>query len=184
MTPWLKSIDPRRVPLFAAAVLALGAAALALYVVLPQEKARRAALDEKAALAPSTAAAAALKAERAALEQTVRGLVAATSGPQAQLSRQALEAATIEDLQDIARRHDVELVAIAPRAGAEIGALEETTYEVELVGAYADTVKLLRDLRAELEPLVVRELTLTPRDDARDPALRARLVAATFGERR
>jgi hypothetical protein len=183
VTPWLKSIDPRRVPLFAAAVLVLAAAALALYVVLPQEKARRAALAEKAALAPSTATAAALKAERAALEETVRGLVAAST-PESRLSRRALEAATIEDLQDIARRHGVELVALAPRAGAEIGNLEETTYEVELVGAYADTVKLLRDLREELEPLVVRELTLTPHDEAADPAVQARLVAATFGERR
>ena len=183
MTPWLKSIDPRRVPLFAAAVLALVAAALALYVVLPQDKARRAALAEKTALAPSTATAAALKSERAALEATVRGLVTASSSGEP-LSRQALEGATIEHLQDIARRRDVELVALAPRAGAEIGTLEETTYEVELVGAYADTVKLLRDLREELEPLVVRDLTLTPRDDTRDPAVRARLVAATFGERR
>ena len=157
------------------------AAALALYVVAPQAKARRAALDERASLGGAAAAATALKSERAALEQAVRGLVALAPGAHGGQSQQALEAATIANLQDAARSHDVELLAIEPRQGAEIDALQETVFEVELVGAYADLVALVHDLR-ELEPLVVRELTLLPLDEAQVPDIHARLVAATFGE--
>jgi Tfp pilus assembly protein PilO len=177
-------VDPQRVPLFAATVVALVGAALALYVVLPQAKARQAALEQKASLEQTATAAVGLAAERAALEDAVRGLAAVSADPRGHTSRQALEGAMIADLQAAARRHGVELLAIEPREGAEIDALKETVFEVELVGAYADMVAFLRDVRAEPEILVVRELTLMPLDDAGESDIHAVLVAAAFAESR
>lgn len=181
MTRYLATIDPQRVPVFAAATVLLVAAALALYVVLPQARARDAALEAKAALAPTAAAAAPLGAERAALEDAVRGLVALSAAADA-ASPQTLAAALMNQLQTAAWRRNVELVAIEPREGAQIDSLQETVFDVELVGAYADVVAYLRDVRSDLAPLVVRELSLTPLDDAPQPVIHAVLVAAAFGE--
>ena len=184
MTGWLATVDPKRVPLFGAAAVVLVAVALALYVVLPQAKARRAALEERAARADAAGAAVHLAAERATLENAVRSLVALSAESAAPVSQQTLEATVIAKLQDLALVHDVDLVAIQPREGATIDALREIVFDVELVGAYGDMVEYLRRVRVELEPLVVRELSLMPLDEAAEPQIHAVLVAAAFGEER
>jgi hypothetical protein len=182
MTRWLATVDPKRVPLFAAAAIALVAATLALYVVLPQAKAHSAAREERALLAGAADAAAALAAERAALEATVRGLVALAG--ERDPSSHSLEASMIARLQDLTRRHGVELVAVQPSVGAEVGTLQETVFDVELVGEYGDIVAYLGDVRTELDALVVRELSLLPLDDASQPKIHVVLVGAAFGETR
>lgn len=181
---WLATVDPKRAPLFAAAAVGLVAVALAVYVVLPQAKARGAALEEKASRANAAAAAVHLAAERATLENAVRSLVASPGASAAPLSQEALEATVIGKLQEFAWRHNVELVAIQPNDGVTIDMLRETVFDVELVGAYDDMVAYLRRVRIELEPLVLRELSLTPLDETPEPQIHAVLVAAAFGEER
>jgi Tfp pilus assembly protein PilO len=177
---WLSTIDPKRVPLFAAALVVLVAAALTLYVVIPQAKARRAALAERTSLAASANAAAALAAERATLEEAVRSLV--TAAGQRDDTAESLAASLIARLQELAARHAVDLVVVEPNAGVEIAALRETTFDVELIGEYDDVVAYLRDVRSEIEPLVVRELSLMPLDESPQPRIHAAVVAAAFGE--
>jgi hypothetical protein len=181
---WLATVDPKRVPLFGAAAVGLVAAALALYVVLPQAKARSTAFEEKAVRAEAAAAAVRLAAERATLEDAVRNLVASSGATAEPVLRQTLESTVIAQLQDLAWSHDVELVAIQPREGATIDTLRETVFDVELVGGYGDMVEYLRHSRVELEALVVRELSLMPLDDSAEPQIHAVLVAAAFGEER
>jgi Tfp pilus assembly protein PilO len=179
---YLATIDPKRVPIFAAAAITLIAAALVLYVVLPQMKARRAALEERASLEDAARVAVTLAAERTALEHQVRELVARFGDERE--PQESLAAAVIAQLQEVASRRRVELVAIEPREGVQIDAFEETVFDVEVVGAYADMVGYLHDVRTEIEPLVVRDLSLLPVDDAAQPDVHAVLVAAAFGETR
>lgn len=181
MMRYLASIDPKRVPLFAAAVIVLVAVTLVLYAVLPQAKARRSALEQRASLEQTAAAAIALGAQRVALQDAVRELVAQSAAQRA--PQQTLVSTVIAQLQEAASRHRVELVAIEPREGVQIDALEETVFEVELVGAYADMVAYLSDVRTEIAPLIVRELSLLPLDDAAQPDIHAVLVASAFGEK-
>lgn len=184
MNRWLTSVDPRRVPLFALASVALVAAALALYIVRPQVKARRAALEHRTALGQAALPASALEAERAGLESAVRALAEIANANDRHSSRQALEAAMIASLQNAARSHAVQLLELGPREGAEIDTFHEVIFEVELVGAYGGVVGFLRDAGAAPEVIVVRELALTPLDGVAEPEIHATLVAAAFGELR
>jgi Tfp pilus assembly protein PilO len=180
VTAWLSTIDPKRVPLFAMATVALVAAAMALYIVVPQAKARRAVLQEKASLVAAGAVATGLAAERAALESAVRELVARAA--EHERSTPQLAASMIEKLQELATHHGVDLVAVEPNMGSEIATLQETVLDVELVGEYDDIVEYLRGVRTKVEPLVIRELSLQPLDEAAHPKIHAVLVAAAFGE--
>jgi hypothetical protein len=180
VTHWLSTIDPKRVPLFATAAVFLVAATLLLYIVMPQAKARRAAVEEKVSLAATANVAAALAAERAALEGTVQSLVALAADHDG--ATQPLAASIISRLQELAAQHEVELVAVEPGAGVQIATLQETLFDVELVGEYADMVAYLHDVRTEIEPLVIRELSLVPLDETRTPKIHAVLLAAAFGE--
>jgi hypothetical protein len=180
VTHWLSTIDPKRVPLFAAATVALVAVGLLLYIVVPQAKARRAALEQKASLEAAGNVAAALAAERSALEGTVQGLVALAA--EHDRTAQPLAASVISQLQELAAQHRVDLIAIQPNAGEEIAVLQETVFDVEVAGEYGDMVAYLRGIRTEIEPLVIRELSLMPLDDAAQPKIHAVLVASAFGE--
>jgi len=180
VTRWLSTIDPKRVPLFATAAIALAAATLLLYVVMPQVKARRAAVEEKASLAATANVAAALAAERATLEGAVQSLV--TLAIERDGTTQPLAASIISQLQELAAEHGVDLVAVEPNAGAQIATLQETVFDVELVGEYGDMVAYLRGVRAKIEPLVIRELSIMPIDETHTPKIHAVLAAAAFGE--
>jgi hypothetical protein len=182
MTRYLRGIEPKRVPLFAAATVALVAAALVLYVVLPFAKSYRAALAERATLERDTAGAAAVVDERIALQADVSALVAQTADGSPWRSPAALASGVIARMQEIAARHAVDLVAIEPSLGKRVGPLQENVFEVELVGDYGDVVAYLRDTRVDPAPIVVREISLAPLDDAPEPRIRATLVAAAFGD--
>ena len=182
MTRYLVAIEPKRVPLFAAATVALAAAALALYVVLPFAKSYRAALGERTTLERDTAGAAAVADERAALQADVSALVAQASAGSSWRSAAALASGVIARIQEIAGRRGVDLVAIEPSLGKRVGSLQENMFEVEIVGDYGDVVAYLRDARVDSAPTVVREISLAPLDDAPEPRIRATLVAAAFGD--
>lgn len=182
MMRYLRGIEPKRVPLFAAASVALAGAALVLYVVLPFAKSYRAALADRAALERDTAGAAAVADERAALQAHVSALVAqAADDGSSWRSSAALVSAVIAKVQEIAGRHDVEVVAIEPSQGKRVGSLQESLFAVELVGDYGDVLAYLRDARVDPTPMVVREVSLAPLDEAPEPRIHATLVAAAFG---
>ena len=81
-------------------------------------------------------------------------------------SQHALEATRHRNSFRTLRRVTMSTSSRSSRARARpIDTLRETVFDVELVGAYGDMVAYLRRVRVELEPLVVRELSLMPLDE-------------------
>ena len=181
MTKYLARIEPRRVPLFAAAFIVLVAGALGSYLVLPQYKAKRAAVGERLKLEQTVEDAQSLTEEQARLYGDVERLELALHSDANGLSQQALEAFVIERLQDIAWRRDLEFVSIQPLPGGQIGAIQETLFELELAGEWPDLQAWLGALHTELASVVVRQLSLTPLDEGSAPRLRAALIVAAYG---
>jgi hypothetical protein len=181
MMKYLNQIEPRRVPVFAAGFVLLAAVALVTYLVFPQFKARRAAVRDRAQLEQIVEAGRAISAEHAQLYAEVAQLEAdLLEGPGA-MREQDLEAFVIGSVQTTAWRRDLELVAIQPAAGARIGTIQETLFQLELAGRYADLHAWLQDLHAELASAIVRELALVPVDDTgADPRLRAAVSMAAY----
>ena len=176
----LATVDPKRVPLFAAAAVALVAAAAVSYVVLPQLKAHRAAGDLRATLAESVGSSAALVVEHARLQDEVLELEHALQNDGGGLPQHALEAFLIGRLQDVAHRSAIQLESVEPTSGEDIGGVHETLFEIELTGEYATVHAWLRTLRHELVAVVPRELVLAPVDDSPNPRLRATVLAAAY----
>ena len=182
MMKYLARIEPRRVPLFAAAFVVLVAGALGSYLVLPQYKAQRAAVGEQLKLEQTVEDAQSLTEEQALLYADVERLELALHSDANGLPQQALEAFVIERLQDIAWRRDLEFVSIQPLPGGQIGAIRETLFELELVGEWSDLQAWLGALHTELAAVAVRDLSLTPLDqESSAPRLRAALIVAAYG---
>jgi len=182
MMKYLARIEPRRVPLFAAAFVVLVAGALGSYLVLPQYQAQRAAAGEQLKLEQTVEDAQSLTEEQALLYADVERLELALHSDANGLSQQALEAFVIDRLQDIAWRRDLEFVSIQPLPGGRIGAIRETLFELEVVGEWSDLQAWLGALHTELAAVVVRDLSLTPLDqESSAPRLRAALIVAAYG---
>ncbi len=180
MMKHLARIDPQRIPMFAGAFILLVAAALVTYLILPQYKAHRAVSREQSTLHQTVEAARSVTVERARLQADVERLeLELHTG---ELPQQALEAFVIGRLQDISWRREIELVAIQPSPGAQLGAVQETLFQLELAGEYADLHDWLRDIHVDLDSVTVKELSLSPLDSQTpEPRLRAGLVVAAYG---
>jgi Tfp pilus assembly protein PilO len=183
MIKHLATVDPRRVPLFAAAFVVLVAAALATYLVWPQLKAQRAAAVERSALQEVVGAATTLTAQRLALQDEVQQLelaLYADGADAAHGTAPTLESRIMTALQQLASRNALRVESMRPIAGTQIEPVRETLFELELTGAYADLHGWLRAVRANLDAVVVRELVFSPLDDSADPELRAVLTLAAY----
>lgn len=181
MMKHLARIEPQRMTLFAGGIVLLIGATLAAYLVMPQYRAHRAALQEQAALQRVVDTARNVEAEQARLEAEVERLDAELRDNEDALPQQALEAFVIGRLQEISWRRQIELIAVEPSQGTQIGPVQETLFELELAGEYENFHGWLRDLHGELDSVAVRNLSLAPLESkGSDPRLHAGLVVAAY----
>lgn len=181
MVKHLTRIDPKRLPLMAGGAALLVTAALFVYLVLPQFKAWRTASAERDGLQQSVQAAPSVAAERLRLGGQVQDLERALRGDAENVPQQAMEAFMIGRLQALSWRRGVELVSVQPLPAGAVGAIEETSFELELAGDYAAVRGWLADLGGDLEFVTVKQLRLAPRDgEDGDPRLTAALILAAY----
>lgn len=181
MRKYLGRLDPKRVPLLAGGVTMLVLAALLIYVILPQYRGWQAAASERHTLELSVQAAASVSAEHRRLVAELEDLENALNGDAERMPQQALEAFIIGRLQELSWRRDIELVSVQPRPPASLGAIEETSFELELAGGYTNLRAWLGDMTAELGFVTVRQLALTPQEqEGQDPRLHAALILSAY----
>ena len=78
-----------------------------------------------------------------------------------------------EELEGLRQR----LVGVRPLAIGEVLMFDELPYEVEVTGSYMRLWDWLRDMEAELRPMVVNSYELERRTNATSVSLKLRLVA-------
>lgn len=102
-------------------------------------------------------------------------------GDMANLPVKQVEAYIIGRLQEIAWSTRVELVSVEPSTGERVQIFQELLFKVQLVGHYGDLYRWLWDVRNELGYVVIKEYSLTRKDDDdSEPLLLADLSLASY----
>lgn len=178
---YVDRIDSRRMPLFAGASILLVVTALLIGLILPQYKAQRAASRELWNLQQAARAAPSVAAGQARLQADVERLELEMQNDIDGMPEQALAAFVTGRLQEISWRSEIELIAIQSSPGARIGGVQETLFQLEVAGDYADLHDWLRNVRVELAVVTVRQLSLVPLESQRpEPRLQAGLILAAW----
>jgi hypothetical protein len=178
---YVARIGPQRMPVFAGALVLVVAALLFGYLILPQYKAQRAASQHLSSLQQTVQVAPSVAAEQARLQADVERLELAMQNGVNGMPQQALETFITGRLQKISWRREIELMAIQASPGARIGGVQETLFQLELMGEYDDLQNWLRNIRVELDFATVRQLALAPLESQHpEPRLRAQLVVVAY----
>jgi hypothetical protein len=182
MAAWLAKLELRQLWMLGAGVIVLLVAGLATRGVLPQLKAWRAAGDALEAMEAQAAAAQPVADVVAAESAQVIALGERLRGAMMDVPARELEAVVVGRLQRVSSRHDVELTSVRPGRGERVDAFEQLLFDVELSGHYADLYAWLKDLRTELDFVVIEHYAIerVPDDASEDPALRASLTLASY----
>jgi hypothetical protein len=174
-------LDARQQKLAVAGALALLAATLFTYALLPQIKLYRAAHESIAVLEAALEQGQDVGSQLRLLTAEVEGLERQLHGDMANLPEQQLEAFVIGRLQSVSWRNNVELVSIEPRAGEHVHMFSESLFRVALTGRYTDLYAWLVDTNAELGFIVIKEYEMRPLEDvAGDPLLTVGLTIASY----
>ncbi len=69
---------------------------------------------------------------------------------------------TIDRLDSISSRHDIQLISVTPDKIQSVNIFEETPFSIEVRGNYQGLVDWLRGVEQELAPMVVKHFEITP----------------------
>lgn len=180
MRELLEKLDQRQLKLIMLGTLTLLTGALFAYVVWPQTKAYREALQSRAVL-DNVGANENLPEELANLQKDVAVLQQRLHGDMANLPAEQMEAYIVGRLQGISWRNSVELVSVEPRQGGMVEEFREILFNVELTGNYFDLYEWVREVARELGFVVIKEYEMTPLGEAEEePPLAVKLTLASY----
>lgn len=92
-----------------------------------------------------------------------------------------VESYVLGRLQKISWRNDVELVSVEPASGQKIQIFRELLFNIEIVGEYDNIYRWLWDAKNELGFTVVKEYSMSRRDNIDDhPRLLAEVSLASY----
>lgn len=92
-----------------------------------------------------------------------------------------VESYVLGRLQKISWRNDVELVSVEPASGQKIQIFRELLFNIEIVGEYDNIYRWLWDAKNELGFTVVKEYSMSRRDNIDDhPRLLAQVSLASY----
>ena len=175
----VRLVRPEAMSLAALGLVALGTIAAYVYVLKQPLTEYRGLLRHRAGASiglrtegeePAAVALVSLRREVEELQQRLYG------GPSSVPLRE-MESYVIQTLDRISARHRVELVGVRPLAIGEVLMFDELPYEVEVTGSYMRLWDWLRDMEADLRPMVVNSYELERRTNATSVSLKLRLVA-------
>ena len=177
----LDNADPRQLRLAAAGILLLLAAALFVYVLLPQIKSYRTATENRQVLRKAAQAGEAVSAQLTTLKEEIGTLERRLHGDTANLPPRQLESFVIGRLQNISWSNDVELVGVQPRIGDRVQMFTESLFEIELYGSYRGLFSWLAEVGDDLGFVVIKEYQMRPAEDQpKNPRLHVELTLASY----
>lgn len=92
-----------------------------------------------------------------------------------------VESYVLGRLQKISWRNDVELVSVEPASGQQVQIFRELLFNIEIIGEYDDIYRWLWDAKNELGFTVVKEYSMSRRDNIDDhPQLLAEVSLASY----
>ncbi len=181
MRELLQKVSLRELRLALLGIGAILTAATVAGALLPEVKAARAASNEVSVLEEAAQDGAELERHLEEQHARIAELQYQLHGDMANLPVQQIEAYIIGQLQRVSWNNNVELVSVEPSIGERVQIFQEMLFNVELVGEYDDLYRWLWEARNDLGYVVVKEYSLSRRDDDDDePRLVADLSLASY----
>ena len=181
MQEYLQRISLRELRLLMAGVGAIAIVALLVSMLVPEVKALRAAKENVRVLQSASVNSDELEQHLQRQSQHIDELRFRLYGDMADLPIKEVEAYIIGRLQEISWGTGVDLLSVQPATGEQVQIFQEMLFNVELVGEYDDLYRWLWDVRSELGYVVIKEYSLTRRDnDDAEPMLLANLSLASY----
>lgn len=178
---FLQRLDVRSLTLLLGGITLVVAAGLFSYLLWPQFKAYRSAVESRNSLQSVVANDNKLIETLGALRNEVRTLRERLHGDLAALPTKEMQGYIIGRLQGISWRNSVEFVGMQPREGEPIENFQEILFDVQLLGDYFDLYDWLRDASKELGFVVVKQYQMSPvRADAEDAPLGVKMTMAVY----
>ena len=178
----LDRLDDRSLLLLLVGTAALLFAAGVTYLLVPQYKSLRTAIETRTTMRETVLKGKAVYGELESLTEQVESLRKRVHGDMANRPLNQMESYIIGRLQRISWEHNVELRGVAPGPGRSVEMFKEIVFDVELVGRYFDLVGWLRELSEQLGFVVVKEFRLRPlaAPDADEPNLTMHLKMVSY----
>lgn len=178
---FLERLDPRSLNLLFGGITLVIAVALFSYLLWPQFKAYRAAVESRDSLQSVVANDNRLVETLSALRSEVRALRQSLHGDLAALPTKEMQGYIIGRLQGISWRNSVEFLGMQPRQGEPIETFQEILFDVQLLGDYFDLYNWLRDASKELGFVVIKQYRMAPvRPDDEDALLGVKMTMAVY----
>ena len=177
----LERLDDRSLLMLLVGVAVLLFTAGIMYLLVPQYKSLRTAMETRTTMQETVAKGKAVYGELERLAEEVAGLGQRVHGDMANRPLKQMESYIIGRLQKISWQHNIELRGVAPGPGRTVQMFREIVFDVELVGDYFDLVAWLRELSKQLGFVVVKEYRLQPLNTEGDePVLKMNLKMVSY----
>ena len=181
MQELLKKLSLRELRLVILGIGAIAVVALAASMLTPKVKMLTAAKQEVELLRAAAVNSSELERHLQEENQRIEDLRYRLYGDMADLPIKQVEAYIIGRLQEISWGTGVDLLSVQPAAGERVQIFQEMLFNIELVGEYDELYRWLWDVRNELGYVVIKEYSLTRRDDDdEEPVLSANLSLASY----
>lgn len=181
MQALLQRISPRELRLILTGGGAVLVAAFAVGLLLPNIKALIAAQKNVEVLQAASVNSVELEQHLVQQHEQIEDLRFRLYGDMADLPLEQVEAYIIGRLQEISWGTGVDLVSVEPASGEQVQIFQEMLFNVELLGEYDDLYHWLWDVRNELGYVVIKEYSLTRRNENdAAPLLLANLSLASY----
>lgn len=175
------SIDGRSLTLLLGGVILVVAATLFSYLLWPQFKAFRSAVESRSSLQSVIAGDDELTNDLNALRDEVQTLRQRLHGDLADLPSNEMQGYIIGRLQGMSWKNDIEFLGLQPREGESIENFQEILFDVQLLGDYFDLYNWLRDAGKELGFVVIKQYQMSPvRPDENNALLGVKLTMAVY----
>lgn len=181
MQELLQRVSLRELRLLLAGIGAIAIVAVGVTMLVPEIKALLAANENVKVLQAASIDSVELEQHLQQQSQRIEELRFRLYGDMAELPLKEVEAYIIGRLQEISWGTRVDLISVEPAAGEQVQIFQEMLFNVELLGEYDDLYRWLWDVRNELGYVVIKEYSLTRRDDDdAEPMLLANLSLASY----
>lgn len=178
---FVQRLDARSLNLLLGGITLVIATAMFSYLLWPQFKTYRAALESRDSLQSVVANDNKLIETLNSLRNEVRNLRQNLHGDLAALPTKEMQGYIIGRLQGISWRNKVEFLGMQPRQGEPIEKFQEILFDVQLLGDYFDLYNWLRDASKELGFVVIKQYQMTPvSPDAEHSLLGVKLTMAVY----
>jgi len=175
------SIERRSLQIISALLGLVIVAALLSYLLLPQVKVYRNALNARVVLLQVVATGDQMEVDLRRLKEEINQLEKRLHGDAANLPAQQMEAYILGQLQRAAWRNRVELMGVSPKQGNKVDRFGEMLFELKMAGGYFDVFNLLADLGRELGFVVVKFYRMTPQSHTEgEPLINVDMTIAAY----